>query len=203
MNELIEYKIEPYTDFADAIIVIERIAKIEQLTGWKLAYAVHQMLKQFGNTKETINAIYEDVAVQIGRSEKRLRNLVSAIRNPMAEEAFQAGLTIDAFLEIAPVAKDLPEAAAHYIAEASAQAMTVDEVRRMVNTPTAATVETFPTSGNRYRDDAPAVIDEQRTGVWIRNDMTPEQVYDELTQIFDIDWTERFVNLVSTGEIAE
>lgn len=195
MNEIIEYKIEPYADFADAIVVIERIAKIEQLTGWQLAYAVHQAVKQFGQQ------IYEDIAQQINRSQKRLRNLVSAIRNPMAEEAFAAGLTIDAFMEIAPVARDLPDAAAHYIAEASEKSMTVDEVRRMVNMPTAATVETFPTSGKMQ--DAPAVTDEQRTGVWIRLGMTPEQVYDELTQIFDERWTIRFFDLITTGGVRE
>lgn len=195
MNELAEYKIEPYQDLADAIITIERIAKIEQLTGWQLAYSVHQAVKQFGQS------VFEDVANQIGRSEKRLRNLVTAIRNPLAEEAFQAGLTIDAFLEIAPVARDLPEAAAHYIAEASEKSMTVDEVRRMVNAPTAATIETFPTSGTSTSyQDAPAVIDEHPTGVWIRTEMSPAQVYDELTRLFSVDWTIKFVNLVATGE---
>ena len=124
MNEIAEYKIEPYHDLSDAVITIERIAKV----------------KQFGQS------IYEDVAQQIGRKEKTLRNLVSAIRNPLAEEAFQAGLTINEFLEIAPIARDLPEAASHYIAEASEKAMTVDEIRRMVHTPTAENTE-FTTSG--------------------------------------------------------
>ena len=135
MNEIAEYKIEPYHDLSDAVTTIERIAKVEQLTGWQLAYAVHQAVKQFGQT------VYGDVSQQ-----KTLRNLVSAIRNPLAEEAFQAGLTINEFLEIAPIARDLPDAASHYIAEASEKAMTVDEIRRMVHTPTTENTE-FTTSG--------------------------------------------------------
>ena len=191
MNEIAEYKIEPYYDLSDAVITIERIAKVEQLTGWQLAYAVHQAVKQFGQS------IYEDVAQQIGRKEKTLRNLVSAIRNPLAEEAFQAGLTINEFLEIAPIARDLPEAASHYIAEASEKAMTVDEIRRMVHTPTAENTE-FTTSGMQ----APiAVSAETVLGVWIRRDMQPETVWDELTRIFDEEWTARFYQLVAKGAI--
>ncbi len=194
MNEIAEYKIEPYHDLSDAVITIERIAKVEQLTGWQLAYAVHQAVKQFGQS------IYEDVAQQIGRKEKTLRNLVSAIRNPLAEEAFQAGLTINEFLEITPIARDLPEAASHYIAEASEKAMTVDEIRRMVHTPTAENTE-FTTSGTV----PPVAVSAQEviTGVWIRNDDTPEQVYDKVTQIFPAEWTVRFYQLVSKGAIDE
>ena len=192
MNEIAEYKIEPYHDLSDAVITIERIAKVEQLTGWQLAYAVHQAVKQFGQS------IYEDVAQQIGRKEKTLRNLVSAIRNPLAEEAFQAGLTINEFLEIAPIARDLPDAASHYIAEASEKAMTVDEIRRMVHMPTAENTE-FTTSGMV----PPVAVNAQEaiTGVWIRNDDTPEQVYDKVTQIFPAEWTVRFYQLVAKGEI--
>ena len=192
MNEIAEYKIEPYHDLSDAVITIERIAKVEQLTGWQLAYAVHQAVKQFGQS------IYEDVAQQIGRKEKTLRNLVSAIRNPLAEEAFQAGLTINEFLEIAPIARDLPDAASHYIAEASEKAMTVDEIRRMVHTPTAENTE-FTTSGTV----PPVAVSAQEviTGVWIRNDDTPEQVYDKVTQIFPAEWTVRFYQLVAKGAI--
>ncbi len=192
MNEIAEYKIEPYHDLSDAVTTIERIAKVEQLTGWQLAYAVHQAVKQFGQT------IYEDVAQQIGRKEKTLRNLVSAIRNPLAEEAFQAGLTINEFLEIAPIARDLPEAASHYIAEASEKAMTVDEIRRMVHTPTAENTE-FTTSGTV----PPVAVSAQEaiTGVWIRNDDTPEQVYDKVTQIFPAEWTVRFYELVAKGDV--
>ena len=36
MNEIAEYKIEPYYDLSDAVTTIERIAKVEQLTGWQL-----------------------------------------------------------------------------------------------------------------------------------------------------------------------
>ena len=192
MNEIAEYKIEPYHDLSDAVTTIERIAKVEQLTGWQLAYAVHQAVKQFGQT------VYGDVSQQIGRKEKTLRNLVSAIRNPLAEEAFQAGLTINEFLEIAPIARDLPEAASHYIAEASEKAMTVDEIRRMVHTPTAENTE-FTTSGTV----PPVAVSAQEviTGVWIRNDDTPEQVYDKVTQIFPAEWTVRFYQLVSKGAI--
>jgi len=194
MNEIAEYKIEPYHDLSDAVTTIERIAKVEQLTGWQLAYAVHQAVKQFGQT------VYGDVAQQIGRKEKTLRNLVSAIRNPLAEEAFQAGLTINEFLEITPIARDLPEAASHYIAEASEKAMTVDEIRRMVHTPTAENTE-FTTSGTV----PPVAVSAQEviTGVWIRNDDTPEQVYDKVTQIFPAEWTIRFYELVSKGAIDE
>ncbi len=39
------------------------------------------------------------------------------------------------------------------------------------------------------------------TGVWIRNDDTPEQVYDKVTQIFPAEWTVRFYQLVSKGAI--
>ena len=192
MNEIAEYKIEPYHDLSDAVTTIERIAKVEQLTGWQLAYAVHQAVKQFGQT------VYGDVSQQIGRKEKTLRNLVSAIRNPLAEEAFQAGLTINEFLEIAPIARDLPDAASHYIAEASEKAMTVDEIRRMVHTPTAENTE-FTTSGTV----PPVAVSAQEaiTGVWIRNDDTPEQVYDKVTQIFPAEWTIRFYQLVSKGAI--
>lgn len=194
MNEIAEYKIEPYHDLSDAVITIERIAKVEQLTGWQLAYAVHQAVKQFGQT------VYGDVSQQIGRKEKTLRNLVSAIRNPLAEEAFQAGLTINEFLEIAPIARDLPDAASHYIAEASEKAMTVDEIRRMVHTPTAENTE-FTTSGMQA---SPVAVSAQEaiTGVWIRNDDTPEQVYDKVTQIFPAEWTVRFYQLVAKGDIA-
>ena len=193
MNEIAEYKIEPYHDLSDAVTTIERIAKVEQLTGWQLAYAVHQAVKQFGQT------VYGDVSQQIGRKEKTLRNLVSAIRNPLAEEAFQAGLTINEFLEIAPIARDLPDAASHYIAEASEKAMTVDEIRRMVHTPTAENTE-FTTSGTV----PPVAVSAQEviTGVWIRNDDTPEQVYDKVTQIFSAEWTVRFYKLVAKGDIA-
>ncbi len=199
MNEIAEYKIEPYHDLSDAVATIERIAKVEQLTGWQLAYAVHQAVKQFGQT------IYEDVAQQIGRKEKTLRNLVSAIRNPLAEEAFQAGLTINEFLEIAPIARDLPDAASHYIAEASEKAMTVDEIRRMVHTPTAENA-TFTTSGMQAPPvavSAETVLGEMVTGVWIRRDMQPAVVWGELTRIFDAEWTVRFYQLVAKGAIDE
>ena len=39
------------------------------------------------------------------------------------------------------------------------------------------------------------------TGVWIRNDDTPEQVYDKVTQIFPAEWTVRFYRLVAKGAI--
>ena len=39
------------------------------------------------------------------------------------------------------------------------------------------------------------------TGVWIRRDDTPEQVYDKVTQIFPAEWTIRFYQLVSKGAI--
>ena len=39
------------------------------------------------------------------------------------------------------------------------------------------------------------------TGVWIRNDDTPEQVYDKVTQIFPAEWTVRFYQLVSKGYV--
>ena len=193
MNEIAEYKIEPYHDLSDAVTTIERIAKVEQLTGWQLAYAVHQAVKQFGQT------VYGDVAQQIGRKEKTLRNLVSAIRNPLAEEAFQAGLTINEFLEIAPIARDLPDAASHYIAEASEKAMAVDGIRRMVHMPTAENA-TFTTSGMQA---PPVAVSAQEaiTGVWIRNDDTPEQVYDKVTQIFPAEWTVRFYKLVAKGDV--
>lgn len=196
MNEIAEYKIEPYHDLSDAVTTIERIAKVEQLTGWQLAYAVHQAVKQFGQT------VYGDVSQQIGRKEKTLRNLVSAIRNPLAEEAFQAGLTINEFLEIAPIARDLPDAASHYIAEASEKAMTVDEIRRMVHTPTAENTE-FTTSGTvpPVAVSAETVLGEMVTGVWIRRDMQPVTVWDELTRIFDEEWIMRFYRLVSKGAI--
>jgi len=196
LNEIAEYKIEPYHDLSDAVTTIDRIAKVEQLTGWQLAYAVHQAVKQFGQT------VYGDVSQQIGRKEKTLRNLVSAIRNPLAEEAFQAGLTINEFLEIAPIARDLPDAASHYIAEASEKAMTVDEIRRMVHTPTAENTE-FTTSGTvpQVAVSAETVLGEMVTGVWIRRDMSAETVWDELTRIFDEEWTVRFYQLVAKGAI--
>ena len=62
----------------------------------------------------------------------------------------------------------------------------------------------FPTSGAQAPPvavSAEAVLGEMVTGVWIRKDMQPVTVWDELTRIFDEEWTIRFYQLVSKGAI--
>jgi len=58
----------------------------------------------------------------------------------------------------------------------------------------------FPTSGAQA---PPVAVSAQEaiTGVWIRNDDTPEQVYDKVTQIFPAEWTVRFYKLVAKGDV--
>ena len=72
----------------------------------------------------------------------------------------------------------------------------------MVHTPTAENTE-FTTSGMQapVAVSAETVLGEIVTGVWIRRDMSAETVWNELTRIFDEEWTVRFYRLVSKGAI--
>ncbi len=61
----------------------------------------------------------------------------------------------------------------------------------------------FPTSGAQQAPPVAVSAQEAITGVWIRKDMQPVVVWDELTRIFDEEWTVRFYKLVSKGAIDE
>jgi hypothetical protein len=163
--------------------------------GWQLIAKVARAKELYGAS------ILSDIAEMRHQSVHTLQNWMSTWNSPVRQKAIELDLSPGHVDAIAGIAATDAEQAEDYLQVAAEKGLPVVALRRYVaGSGSTETQRTFPTSGT-IRDDAPAVIDEQRTGVWIRNDMTPAQVYDELTQIFSIDWTERFVNLVAKGEI--
>lgn len=162
--------------------------------GWQLIAKVAQAKAQFGAS------ILIDIAEMRHQSVHTLQNWLSTWNSPVREKAIELELSPGHVDAIAGIASTDAEQAEDYLQTAAERGLSVMALRKHVSS--SGSSETLPTSGTSASyQNAPAVIDEHPTGVWIRNEMTPEQVYDELTRLFSVDWTIKFVNLVSTGEI--
>ena len=162
--------------------------------GWQLIAKVAQAKAQFGAS------ILIDIAEMRHQSVHTLQNWLSTWNSPVREKAIELELSPGHVDAIAGIASTDAEQAEDYLQTAAERGLSVMALRKHVAT--SGSSETLPTSGTSASyQDAPAVIDEHPTGVWIRTSMTPAQVYDELTRLFSVDWTIKFVNLVSTGEI--
>lgn len=162
--------------------------------GWQLIAKVAQAKQQFGV------AILNDIAEMRHQSVHTLQNWLSTWNSPVREKAIELELSPGHVDAIAGIAATNEEQAEDYLQTAAERGLSVMALRKHIAASGSSETHTLPTSGTRYQD-APAVVDEHPTGVWIRNEMTPAQVYDELTRLFSVDWTIKFVNLVSTGEI--
>ena len=162
--------------------------------GWQLIAKVAQAKAQFGAS------ILIDIAEMRHQSVHTLQNWLSTWNSPVREKAIELELSPGHVDAIAGIASTDAEQAEDYLQTAAERGLSVMALRKHVSS--SGSSETLPTSGTSASyQDAPAVIDEHPTGVWIRTSMTPAQVYDELTRLFSVDWTIKFVNLVSTGEI--
>ena len=76
MNEIAEYKIEPYHDLSDAVTTIERIAKVEQLTGWQL------------EQRRRLCEIVSRKGTPEGETLRELRKLQDALRGVFSDEGW-------------------------------------------------------------------------------------------------------------------
>lgn len=175
-------------DCADSWLALDR-------AGWQLIAKVAQAKAQFGAS------ILIDIAEMRHQSVHTLQNWLSTWNSPVRQKAIELELSPGHVDAIAGIAATDAEQAKDYLQVAAERGLPVMALRKYVATSGSSETQRIPTSGNGYQDDAPAVIDEQVTGVWIRSEMSPAQVYDELTRLFSVDWTIEFVNLVSTGEI--
>ena len=162
--------------------------------GWQLIAKVSKAKQDYGAT------ILIDIAEARHKDVHTLQNWLSTWNSPVRQKAIELELTPGHVDAIAGIAATDAEQAEDYLRTAAERGLSVMALRKHVSS--SGSSETLPTSGTSASyQDAPAVIDEHPTGVWIRTSMTPAQVYDELTRLFSVDWTIKFVNLVSTGEI--
>ncbi len=159
--------------------------------GWQLIAKVAQAKAQFGAS------ILIDIAEMRHQSVHTLQNWLSTWNSPVREKAIELELSPGHVDAIAGIASTDTEQAEDYLQTAAERGLSVMALRRHVAS--SGSVE-FPTSGAQA---PPVAVSAQEaiTGVWIRNDDTPEQVYDKVTQIFPAEWTIRFYQLVSKGAI--
>lgn len=163
--------------------------------GWQLIAKVAQAKAQFGAS------ILIDIAEMRHQSVHTLQNWLSTWNSPVREKAIELELSPGHVDAIAGIASTDTEQAEDYLQTAAERGLSVMALRRHVAS--SGSVE-FPTSGAQAPPvavSAETVLGEMVTGVWIRRDMSAETVWDELTRIFDEEWTVRFYQLVAKGEI--
>lgn len=173
-------------DCAESWLALDR-------AGWQLIAKVAQARQQFGAT------ILIDIAEARHQSVHTLQNWLSTWNSPVRQKAIELELSPGHVDAIAGIAATDAEQAEDYLQVAAEKGLPVMALRRYVASSGNTETRSIPTSGT-IRDDTPVVIDEHPTGVWIRNDMTPEAVYDELTQLFSEEWTIRFYDLITKGD---
>ncbi len=165
--------------------------------GWQLIAKVAQAKAQFGAS------ILIDIAEMRHQSVHTLQNWLSTWNSPVREKAIELELSPGHVDAIAGIAATDAEQAEDYLQTAAERGLSVMALRRHVAS--SGSVD-FPTSGAQKAPpvavSAETVLGEMVTGVWIRRDMSAETVWDELTRIFDEEWTVRFYKLVAKGDIA-
>ena len=159
--------------------------------GWQLIAKVSKAKESYGAT------ILIDIAEARHKDVHTLQNWLSTWNSPVRQKAIELELTPGHVDAIAGIAATDAEQAEDYLQTAAEHGLSVMALRRHVAN--SGSVD-FPTSGAQV---PPVAVSAQEaiTGVWIRNDDTPEQVYDKVTQIFPAEWTVRFYRLVSKGAI--
>jgi hypothetical protein len=179
----------------DCVIDCSQTWQAFDFAGW-------QLIAKVSRAKEIYGAlILLDIAEQRHRSVHTLQNWLSTWNSPVRQKAIELELTPGHVDVIAGIAATNAEQAEDYLQTAAEKGFSVAALRRYVSE--GGSTERFPTSGRipPVAVSAESVIGEMTTGVWIRNDMTPNVVWQELTQIFSEEWTLRFYKLINTGEI--
>lgn len=159
--------------------------------GWRLIAKVSKAKESYGAT------ILIDIAEARHKDVHTLQNWLSTWNSPVRQKAIELELTPGHVDAIAGIAATDAEQAEDYLQTAAERGLSVMALRRHVAS--SGSVD-FPTSGAQA---PPVAVSAQEaiTGVWIRNDDTPEQVYDKVTQIFPAEWTVRFYKLVAKGDV--
>lgn len=159
--------------------------------GWQLIAKVSRAKEDYGAT------ILIDIAEARHKDVHTLQNWLSTWNSPVRQKAIELELTPGHVDAIAGIAATDAEQAEDYLQTSAERGLSVMALRRHVAS--SGSVE-FPTSGAQV---PPVVVSAQEAiaGVWIRRDMSAETVWDELTRIFDEEWTVRFYQLVAKGEI--
>mgnify|MGYP002127398369 FL=1 len=195
MNELDIYDEDAITWRSRNDCVIDCAESWRQFdaAGWQLIAKVSKAKESYGAT------ILIDIAEARHKDVHTLQNWLSTWNSPVRQKAIELELTPGHVDAIAGIAATDAEQAEDYLQTAAEHGLSVMALRRHVAN--SGSVD-FPTSGAQV---PPVAVSAQEaiTGVWIRNDDTPEQVYDKVTQIFPAEWTVRFYRLVSKGAIDE
>ena len=193
MNELDIYSEDAITWARRHDCVIDCAESWRQFdaAGWQLIAKVSKAKESYGAT------ILIDIAEARHKDVHTLQNWLSTWNSPVRQKAIELELTPGHVDAIAGIAATDAEQAEDYLQTAAEHGLSVMALRRHVAS--SGSVD-FPTSGAQA---PPVAVSAQEaiTGVWIRNDDTPEQVYDKVTQIFPAEWTVRFYKLVAKGDV--
>lgn len=194
MNELDIYSEDAitWTSRNDCVIDCAESWRQFDAAGWQLIAKVSKAKESYGAT------ILIDIAEARHKDVHTLQNWLSTWDSPVRQKAIELELTPGHVDAIAGIAATDAEQAEDYLQTAAERGLSVMALRRHVAS--SGSVE-FPTSGAQ-RLPPVAVSAETVLGVWIRRDMQPETVWDELTRIFDEEWTIRFYELVAKGDVA-
>jgi DNA polymerase III delta prime subunit len=193
MNELDIYSEDAitWTSRNDCVIDCAESWRQFDAAGWQLIAKVSKAKESYGAT------ILIDIAEARHKDVHTLQNWLSTWNSPVRQKAIELELTPGHVDAIAGIAATDAEQAEDYLQTAAEHGLSVMALRRHVAS--SGSVD-FPTSGAQA---PPVAVSAQEaiTGVWIRNDDTPEQVYDKVTQIFPAEWTVRFYKLVAKGDV--
>ena len=176
MNELDIYSEDAitWTSRNDCVIDCAESWRQFDAAGWQLIAKVSKAKESYGAT------ILIDIAEARHKDVHTLQNWLSTWNSPVRQKAIELELTPGHVDAIAGIAATDAEQAEDYLQTAAEHGLSVMALRRHVAS--SGSVD-FPTSGAQA---PPVAVSAQEaiTGVWIRNDDTPEQVYDKVTQIF-------------------
>ena len=193
MNELDIYSESAitWTSRNDCVIDCAESWRQFDSAGWQLIAKVSKAKESYGAT------ILIDIAEARHKDVHTLQNWLSTWNSPVRQKAIELELTPGHVDAIAGIAATDAEQAEDYLQTAAEHGLSVMALRRHVAS--SGSVD-FPTSGAQA---PPVAVNAQEaiTGVWIRRDMQPETVWDELTRVFDEEWTARFYQLVAKGAI--
>lgn len=193
MNEIDIYSEDAitWTSRNDCVIDCAESWRQFDSAGWQLIAKVSKAKESYGAT------VLIDIAEARHKDVHTLQNWLSTWNSPVRQKAIELELTPGHVDAIAGIAATDAEQAEDYLQTAAERGLSVMALRRHVAS--SGSVE-FPTSGAQA---PPVAVSAQEAiaGVWIRNDDTPEQVYDKVTQIFPAEWTVRFYQLVAKGAI--
>ena len=193
MNEIDIYSENAitWTSRNDCVIDCAESWRQFDAAGWQLIAKVSRAKESYGAT------ILIDIAEARHKDVHTLQNWLSTWNSPVRQKAIELELTPGHVDAIAGIAATDAEQAEDYLQTAAEHGLSVMALRRHVAS--SGSVD-FPTSGAQA---PPVAVSAQEaiTGVWIRNDDTPEQVYDKVTQIFPAEWTVRFYKLVAKGDV--